>query len=132
MQKDGKKNMNALNNIGTKVVTAMIATGLVAGAAFAAGASSVTVTLPQAVTLGNATLASGQYKITESSMSDGSSLFVFRSDKGDVASAVALKSAEPGTDQKTSVVLSNEHGTLHLDKLFIAGDAAGYQFTESK
>lgn len=120
--------MNALKSIGTKVIGAMIATGLVAGAALAADGSTVTVTLPQAVTLGNATLASGQYTITES-MSDGSDLFVFRSEKGDVASAVATRSADPAVDQKTEVILSKDHGMLRLDKLFIEGDSAGYQFS---
>jgi hypothetical protein len=124
--------MNALKSIATKVIAATIATGLIAGAAFAAGGSTVTVTLPQSVNLGNATLAGGQYTITESSMSDGSSLFVFRSDKGDVASALAMRSAEPAIDQKTAVILSNDHGTLHVDKLFIEGDSAGYQFAESR
>lgn len=122
--------MNSLKNIGTKVAAAMIATGLVAGAAFAGNV--VTVTLPQAVTVGDATLASGQYTITESNMMDGSKLFVFRSDRGDTTSAVALKSADAASDQKTSVVLSNENGVLHLDKMFIEGDATGYQFAGSK
>jgi hypothetical protein len=124
--------MNTLKNIGTKVMAAMLATGLVAGAAFAATGSVVTVTLPQAVTVGDATLASGQYTITESSMSDGSTLFVFRSEKGDATSAMAMKSASPAVDQKTEVVLSNEKGVLHLDKMFIEGESAGYQFADSK
>ena len=122
--------MNSLKSIGTKVMAAMIATGLVAGAAFAGNV--VTVTLPQAVTVGDATLASGQYTITESSMSDGSTLFVFRSEKGEATSAIAMKSADPAADQKTEVVLSNENGVLHLDKMFIEGDTAGYQFAHSK
>jgi len=124
--------MNALKSIGTKVMTAAIATGLVAGAAFAASGSVVTVTLPQSVTVGNATLASGQYTITESSMADGNSLFVFRSDKGDTTAAIAMKGAEPAADQKTSVVLSNDNGSLHLDKVFIAGQSTGYQFVDLK
>ena len=124
--------MNALKSIGTKIVTAAIATGLIAGAAFAAGGDTVTVTLPQAVSVGGATLPSGQYKITESTLADGNSLFIFRSEKGDAASAIAMKSAEPSSDQKTEVVLSNEGGALHLDKMFIAGDGAGYQFAPSK
>jgi hypothetical protein len=123
--------MSTLKTIGTKVVAAMIATGLVAGAAFAAG-NSITVTLPEAVTVGGATLPSGQYTITESTPADGSNLFVFRSDKGETTAAVAMKCAEPAVDQKTEVVLSHEGGTLHLDKLFIAGDSAGYQFADSK
>jgi type IV secretory pathway TrbL component len=120
--------MSTLKNIGTKVFGAMIAAGLVAGAAFAADGTTVTVTLPQAVVLGSTTLASGQYTITESSMANGSDVFVFRSGKGDVATAMAMRSANPAVDQKTEVVLTNDHGTLHVDKLFIAGNSAGYQF----
>jgi hypothetical protein len=124
--------MSTFKSIGTKVMTAMIATGLVAGAAFAASGDTVTVNLPQSVSVGNATLASGQYTVTESSLADGSSLFVFRSAKGAVTSAVAMKSADPAVDQKTAVVLSNDGGALHLDKLFIEGDSAGYQFAVTK
>jgi len=65
-------------------------------------------------------------------MNDGSSLLVFRSDKGDATAVVALRSAEPAADQKSEVVLSHEGGTLHVDKMFIAGEGAGYQFSESK
>src|SRR5580704_14217103 len=103
--------MNTFKSIGTKVVSAMIATGLMAGAAFAAG-NTVSVTLPEAVSVGSATLASGQYTITESSMADGNSLFVFRSGKGASAVAVASKNADPSADQKTEIVLSKEGGTL--------------------
>jgi len=124
--------MNALKNIGTKFAAVVIATGLVAGAAFAASGATVKVTLPEAVSIGNTTLASGEYTITESTISGGASLFVFRDAKGDTASAVALKTAEPSNDQKTQVVLSNTGGTLHLDKMFIEGNSAGYQFSEVK
>ena len=124
--------MSTLKSIGTKVVTAMIATGLVAGAVFAATGDTVTVTLPQSVSVGNATLASGQYTVTESSMADGSSLFVFRSAKGDTTAATAMKSADGAASQKTEVVLSNEGGTLHVDKMFIEGDSVGYQFGIAK
>jgi hypothetical protein len=124
--------MNALKGFGTKVAAAMIATGLVAGAALAAGGSTVTVNLPQAVNVGGTILASGEYKITETNMADGNSLFVFRSVKGTVASAVAMRSADPAADQKTEVVLTNDGGGLHLDKLFIEGDSAGYQFAGVK
>ena len=124
--------MNALKSLATKLTIAVVATGLVAGAAFASAGSTVTVNLPEAVTVGSTSLASGQYTITEYSISSGRSLFVFRSDKGDTASVVGSKTADASDDQKTSVVLSKEGGTLHVDKMFIAGDASGYQFAESR
>ncbi len=123
--------MNALKNIGTKLAAAMIATGLIAGAAFAAD-STVKVTLPEAVSLGGTTLASGQYSITETTLVGGASIVVFRDEKGDTTTAVAQRTAEPGVDQKTEVVLSHAAGKLHLDKMFIEGDSVGYQFADSK
>ena len=123
--------MNTLKNLGIKVAGAAVAMGMVAGAAFGLTGSVLTVNLPQSVSVGSAVLPSGQYKVTEFSMNDGNSLFVFRSDKGNEAvSAVAIKTAEPSVDQKTSVVFSNDNGTLHLDKMFIAGDGSGYQFAK--
>jgi hypothetical protein len=124
--------MKAITNFGIKVIGAMIATGLVAGAAFAASGDTLTINLPEAATVNGSTLASGQYNVTESSLADGSSLLVFRSDKGDATAVVAMKTAEPSADQKSEVVLSHEGGTLHLDKMFIAGESAGFQFSESK
>ena len=124
--------MKAITNFGIKVIGAMIATGLVAGAAFAASGDTLTINLPEAATVNGSTLASGQYNVTESSLADGSSLLVFRSDKGDATAVVAMKTAEPSADQKSEVVLSHEGGTLHLDKMFIAGETAGFQFSESK
>jgi hypothetical protein len=124
-------NMNTLKNLGIKVAGAAVAMGMVAGAAFGLTGSVLTVNLPQSVSVGSAVLPGGQYKVTEYSMNDGASLFVFRSDKGtEAVSAVAMKTAEAAADQKTSVVLSNDTGTLHLDKMFIAGDGAGYQFAK--
>jgi hypothetical protein len=124
--------MNSLKNFGTKVVFSMIAAGLIAGAALAASGDTLTINLPEAATVNGSQLASGQYKVTETSMADGSSLLVFRSDKGDATAVVAMRSVEPSADQKSEVVLSHEGGNLHLDKLFIAGEGAGYQFSESK
>ena len=81
---------------------------------------------------GQPALSADAVPVTESSMADGSSLFVFRSDKGDSASAVAMKNADQAVDQKTEVVLSNDSGSLHVDKLFIEGESTGYQFAVTK
>jgi hypothetical protein len=123
--------MNTLKNIGTKLAAAVVATGLIAGTAFGAG-SVVTVNLPEAVNVGNTILASGQYTITEFSLSSGRSIFVFRSDKGETASVVGSRTADAPEAQKTVVVLSHEGGALHVDKLFIEGDQTGIQFADSK
>ena len=124
-------NMNTLKNLGIKFAGAAVAAGMLASTAFGLTGSIMTVNLPQSVSVGSAVLPSGEYKVTQFSMNDGNKLFVFRSDKGNEAvSAVALKSAEPSADQKTSVVLANDNGTLRLDKMFIEGDNAGYQFAK--
>lgn len=124
--------MNAFKNFGTKVVFSIVAAGLAAGAAFAASGTSVTVNLPEAVSVNGSTLASGQYTVTENPMADGSSILVFRTDKGDATAVVAMRSASPSAGQKSELLLSNEGGNLHLDKLFIQGESAGFQFPESK
>jgi len=123
-------NMNTLKNLGIKFAGAAIAAGMVASAAFGLTGSVLTVNLPQSVSVGSAVLPSGEYKVSQFSMNDGNRLFVFRSEKGEAVSAVAMKSAEPSADQKTSVVLSNDNGTLRLDKMFIEGENAGYQFAK--
>jgi hypothetical protein len=124
-------NMTTLKNLGIKFAGAAIAAGMIAGSAFGLTGSVLTVNLPQSVSVGSAVLPSGEYKVSEFSMNDGNKLFVFRSDKGnDAISAVAMKSADPAADQKTSVVLSNDNGTLRLDKMFIAGEGVGYQFAK--
>ena len=123
--------MNTLKNIGSKLAAAVVATGLIAGTAFGAG-SVITVNLPDAVNVGSTTLASGQYTITEYSVSSGRSLFVFRSDKGDTATVMGSRTADAPEAQKTAIVLSNEGGSLHLDKLFVEGDQTGIQFADTK
>jgi hypothetical protein len=121
--------MSTLKNLGIKFAGAAMAAGMAAGAAFGSTGTVLTVTLPQAVTVGNSVLPSGAYKVTTIGMNEGAGLFVFRADNGSEAvSVIASKSVEPATNQKTSVVLSNDNGTLHLDKMFIAGESAGYQF----
>jgi hypothetical protein len=123
--------MNTFRNLGIKFAGAAVAMGMVASAAFGLTGSVLTVNLPQSVSVGSAVLPGGEYKVTQYSMNDGNRIFVFRSDKGNEAvSAVAMKSAEPSADQKTSVVLANDNGTLRLDKMFIEGDNAGYQFAK--
>jgi hypothetical protein len=120
--------MNALT---VRILTTAVAAGLAVSAAFAAPDSTVTVTLPETVTLGTSTLSPGQYQVTESATGVGS-LFVFRSNTGEVVATMAAKSADAAPDQKTEVVLSHENGALHVDKLFIAGENTGFQFPESK
>jgi hypothetical protein len=125
---------------GTKFITTVIATGLMAGTAFAAAGSVISVTLPETVSVGHTTLARGRYKMSEISLASAQRIFVFRDDKGDAAAVViASKTADPndvntwGASQRTEVVLSpDQDGMLRLDKMFIEGDTTGYQFETLK
>lgn len=98
-------------------------------AASAADGSRMKIRLPEAVTVGDGTLAAGEYSVNETTMAGGTALFVFRAEDGDaVLVAVATRSAAPAADQKTEVVISDENGVEHLDKVFIEGESVGYQF----
>ena len=130
-----------LRNAGTKIAGAMIAMGIAATAAFASlGDYTLNVTLPEAVSVGKITLPSGAYKVSEVQMGGGESVFVFRNDNGEAqAVATATRTASPddlnsfGLSKKTEIVLSpSEDGTMHLNELFIEGDAAGYRFNRAR
>ncbi len=123
--------MNALRSIGTKVVATLVLTGLAVGSAFAATGTTLTVTLPEGVTVGNVILAGGQYTITETINHGGSGMFIFRSDKGESVAALGMRVAEPAADQKTELVIANDGGSPRLDRMFIEGDSAGYQFAQA-
>jgi hypothetical protein len=130
----------------------IIATGLAAGAAgasvdngtavalYAAGDTSVNVTLPDAVSVGRTTLPAGNYTITEVAPGELQSTFVFRNGTGNTAAVVeARKTVSPtdvdswGASQKTEVILTpDEGGKLHLNKMFIEGDTTGYRFVDTK
>ena len=121
------KSMRVLRNIATKLAVATIGARLLAAAAFGAEGTSVNVALPAAVRIGDTTLASGAYRITE--VTDP--LLMIGSDQDDAAIFVtAIRSLDlAAEDRKTEVVLSpDEEGILHLDKMFAEGDSAGYQF----
>lgn len=128
--------MRTIKNVGTKCVMAAVTMGLVASAAFADVGNIVNVTLPEAVTVGNATLESGSYELTEYPVASGTSVFVIRSEHGGtVASVTAAKDADPGEVRapKTEIVLTPDtSGRVHLDKLFIEGENAGYRFMDVK
>jgi len=65
-------------------------------------------------------------------MGNGSGWFEFRSETGELVGVMAKKSAEPSVGGKTEVILSHEGDTVRVNKLFIAGDSASYEFPESR
>jgi hypothetical protein len=107
-----------------------MAGGLMAGVMFAAEVNPVTVTLPHAVTVGSTTLPSGEYTISSVDMADGE-LFVVRSANNPTVSLLAERIESPDQD-KTQMIFAKEGDNWHFDKLFIQGDAIGYQFVNGK
>jgi hypothetical protein len=142
------KNMRIIKTRATKVLTTMIATGLMAGTAFAgggnsdspytAGSNTINVTLPEAVAVGGKVLPRGQYKISEVTFGT-ESMFMLRDDNGNTAAVleatrtVSRKVNFSGADEKTELFLSSsEDGTFHLSQLFIEGQGTGFQFVNLK
>src|ERR1700691_795332 len=97
MNERKEKKMITLKNIGAKVATAMLVAGLGTSMAIAAVGVNVNVTLPESVSVGNTTLPSGAYNVTEVQVSGSESLFVFRDSKGDTSAVVpAVRDASSG------------------------------------
>jgi hypothetical protein len=96
-------------------------------ALFAAAPNTVTVTLPHAVTVGSATLPSGQYTISGMEMSDGKEYFVVRGAK---TAPVTLKAQkiDAADGSKTQVIFSRDGEAWHFEKLFLEGDGTAYEF----
>lgn len=129
--------MIRIKNAGAKIAGAMIAMGLTAGAAFAAIGYTVNVTLPEAVSVGGATLPGGAYRVNEVPLVGGESMLVFHNDKGIAeASVTATRTVSPpaanidseGFSTKTEFILSHgEDGTTHLNRMFVEGDRTGFR-----
>lgn len=99
---------------------------LMAGAlASAATVNIASVTLPNAVSVGSATLPGGHYTIA----SEGDGTFLIQSDNGQKSAMLMGRRIESGeAARRTEVVLSGEGDSLHLNKLFIEGQTEGYEF----
>jgi hypothetical protein len=128
---------NAFSRMGqtcaSTILKGAIAGVLATGALFAASTSPVKVTLPEAVTVGSTTLPSGEYTISSVDLSDGSSWFVVRSDRGQAITTLQAQRISPrAADDKTQLTLEKDGNAWHFDKLFIRGDESGYQFTDQK
>jgi len=109
----------------------LIGSGIAASALLAGNTNLVTVTLPYAVTVGTATLPSGNYTISSVDMNAGEDILVIRSEKGDVVATLqAQKTYMNNRSEKSQVVLSRDGNTWNLDKLFVEGDGVSYQFVK--
>lgn len=123
--------MNAFKRFGQTCVSMLVGGGLMAGALLAAGGNLVTVTLPYAVTVGSATLPSGEYTISTIDMAGNDELLVIRSEKGNlVATVQAHKSVSLTPSDKTQVILAKDGNNWNLDKLTVEGDEVAYQFVK--
>lgn len=122
---------NAFSRVGRTCAHVAMVSGLLTGALFAASPDQVNVTLPHAITVGSTTLPSGEYTISSLNMSEGDNYFLIRSANGSAVTMQVQKIDSPDPD-KTQVVLSKDGDTWHIDKMFIQGENAGYQFVNIK
>jgi hypothetical protein len=104
---------------------ALLMAGTLAVTAFGATRNLATVTFPQPIAVGSATLPAGQYTISDV----GGDAFVVQSVNGDENAMILGRRVETDTEApKTSVTLSDNAGALHINKLVIGGQAAEYDF----
>jgi hypothetical protein len=120
---------NAFSRIGQTCVFGV----LMAGAMFAGSVSRVTVNLPHAVTVGAATLPSGEYTLSAIDMGDGVEYFVMRSEHGPAVTLSAQRIDASEAAGKTQITLQRDGDSWRLDRLFVHGsDNSGYQFVDQK
>jgi hypothetical protein len=121
---------NAFSRIGRTCAQAVMVSGLMAGAMFAAAPDQVNVTLPHAITVGSTTLPSGEYTISNLNTNEGDDYFLVRSADGH-AVTMQVQKIDSQDPTRTQVVLSKDGNAWHLDKMFIQGESAGYQFVNA-
>lgn len=122
---------NTIARFGKSFGSLLAVGSLLACGLFAGTTALVTVNLPHAVTIGNATLPSGQYTISAVDMASGDDLFIIRSDKGNTAITLqAQKVMLAGHSDKTQVTMSKDGDNWNLDSLVVAGTDFSYQFTK--
>jgi hypothetical protein len=114
---------NAFLRLGYTCVCAIIAAAGVTSAT-AAERDLATVTLPQAVEVGDTTLAAGQYTIVE----EGEGTFRLSAPNGQGAVVLGRPFEEENEANKTQVVLTKDGKGLRLDKLYIEGENTGIEF----
>jgi hypothetical protein len=79
------------------------------------------------VTVGNTTLPSGSYTISNLDMADGE-YFVIRSANSAAVATIQAMKITANTNDKTQIQFSQDGDTWRFDKMFVEGDGTGYQF----
>ncbi len=122
---------NAFSRMGKTCASVLMAGGLMAGALLAGTESRVSVTLPHAVAVGGTVLPAGDYTISSVDIAGNEGYFVVRSSS---TPAVTLQAQRINSDEqdKTSLVFSRDGDVWHFEKMFVRGDAVGYQFVNLK
>ena len=89
----------------------------------------VKVTFPYTVTIGQKTLAPGDYTIQQLH-TDGSNVLLFYNGNGMKfqTSAMTIKALELKTPEDTSVILHHIGDEYYMDKIWIQGKSYGYEF----
>jgi pectin methylesterase-like acyl-CoA thioesterase len=97
------------------------------GAAMAQSDAVISFKLPSAAMLGAATLPAGNYTVTESDNTGGSSVLVFRGPDGTTRNVLATETEiNPVTADHSAVLLKSDGERLHVTEVMIEG--RGYAF----
>jgi hypothetical protein len=97
------------------------------GAAMAQSDAVIGFKLPSATMLGTATLPAGNYTVTESDNTGGSSVLVFRGPDGTTRNVLAMETEiNPVTADHSAVLLKSDGERLHVTEVMIEG--RGYAF----
>jgi hypothetical protein len=116
---------NAFLRYSSTCAALLVAGVLAVTVASAATRNLATVTFSQPVAVGAATLPAGEYTIANT----GGDAFIVQSLNGDDSAMIVGRRVDTDSEAaRTSVTLSTDGATLHLDKLSIAGEPAEYQF----
>ena len=121
----------------TRVSTAALASALLLSA-LAMGARQVKaqivdivkVNLPFNATIAGNPLPAGEYTIQSANEMNGSPILMFRSDKGKTVEVLARLISRPDNSaaHRTEIVLEERGNERNLVKLWIEGEANGYEF----
>jgi len=118
---------NAFSRISRTCASLVMGGGLVAGALFAANYNEIDITLPHPVAVGSTILPSGHYVLVSQQMGD-EDYFLVRGDHGN--SAILQAQPTEGVDAaKTQILFTKDGDVWHFDRLELAGESAGYQFS---
>ena len=119
----------------TRVSTAALASALLLSAMAGRQLTAqivdvIKVNLPFNATIAGNPLPAGEYTIQSTNETHGSPILMFRSDKGKTIEVLATLISRPynSASHRTEIVLEERGNERNLVKLWIEGEAYGYEF----